>query len=58
MILIIILTLILVMTMAIGIALLSLGGTAFIVVFGDIVVCAFIIGWTIKRLIMRKRKRR
>ena len=58
MILILILALILLMITVVGVALLSIGGTAFIIFFGDIIVCVFIIGWIIKRLIMRKQKRR
>lgn len=34
---------------------LGVGGGAFIVVFGDLVVCAVLIGWLIKRLIKRRK---
>lgn len=33
----------------------SAGGAAFIILFGDVIVCMFIIIWVIKRLIKRKR---
>lgn len=33
----------------------SAGGAAFIILFGDVIVCMFIIIWVIKRLIQRKR---
>lgn len=39
-----------------GIATLAVGGTAFIVVFGDIIVCVFLIVWLIKILFFRKKK--
>ena len=39
-----------------GIFALSLGGAAVIIVFGDVIVCAFLIAWIIK-LIIRKKKR-
>lgn len=34
---------------------LSVGGAAFILVFGDVIVCMAIIIWIVKRLIKRKR---
>jgi hypothetical protein len=33
----------------------ALGGSAFIIVFGDVIVCIFIIVWIIRRM-FRKRK--
>lgn len=35
----------------------SVGGAAFIVVFGDVIVCIFLISWLIKKLVSKKRKR-
>lgn len=34
---------------------LSVGGAAFILVFGDVIVCVAIIIWIVKRLIKRKK---
>ena len=34
---------------------LSVGGAAFILVFGDVIVCMAIIIWIVKRLIKRKK---
>ena len=34
----------------------AIGGIAFIIVFGDVIVCCFIIGWIIKKNINRKKK--
>lgn len=34
---------------------LSMGGAAFILVFGDVIVCMAIIIWIVKRLIKRKK---
>lgn len=33
----------------------SMGGAIFIIVFGDVIVCIFIIVWILKRLIKKKR---
>lgn len=57
MILFTILLIILALLLVIGISLLSIGGTAFIVVFGDIIVCAFLVAWIIKILFFRKKKK-
>lgn len=35
---------------------LSAGGAAFIIIFGDVIVCVIIIAWIIKRLFKRKKK--
>lgn len=40
-----------------SIALLSVGGAAFIVVFGDLIVCALMIVWIMKRLLKKKTKK-
>lgn len=32
----------------------SIGGAGVIIIFGDVIVCAFIIAWIMKRLIGRK----
>lgn len=34
---------------------LSVGGAAFIIVFGDVIVCILIIAWIVKRLLRRKK---
>ena len=33
----------------------AVGGTAFIILFGDVIVCIFIIAWIIKRIIKKKK---
>ena len=33
----------------------ALGGSAFIVIFGDVIVCIFIIVWIIRRMFKRKK---
>ena len=33
----------------------SIGGTVFIVLFGDVIVCVLVLMWLIKRLINRKK---
>lgn len=33
----------------------SLGGSVFIIIFGDVIVCAAIIVWIIKRLVTKKK---
>lgn len=35
----------------------SIGGSIAVVLFGDVIVCIFIIVWIIKRLIERKKKK-
>lgn len=42
--------------LVLGIATLAVGGTAFIVVFGDLIICVFLIGLLIKFLFFRKKK--
>lgn len=34
---------------------LSVGGAAFIIVFGDVIVCILVIAWIVKRLLRRKK---
>lgn len=34
---------------------LSVGGAAFIIVFGDVIVCVLVIAWIVKRLLRRKK---
>lgn len=50
-----ILLLILIILVAFTVLLISIGGSAFIIVFGDVIVCVFIIGWIIKKLINKKK---
>ena len=52
MILFLILSLILI---ALTIIVLAAGGTAFIVVFGDVIVCIFILAWIIKKIFFKKK---
>ena len=35
----------------------SIGGSIAVILFGDVIVCIFIIVWIIKRLIERKKKK-
>lgn len=35
---------------------LSVGGAAFIIIFGDVIVCVFILMWIFKRLFLKKKK--
>lgn len=51
---IILLLTVLLLTVA-GIAMLSVGGAAFIVLFGDVIVCAVLIVWIMKRLLKKRR---
>lgn len=37
--------------------LITVGGAAFIIVFADVIVCAFIIAWIIKHLINRRKSK-
>lgn len=48
-----IILLILVLVVAVAI---TVGGAAAIIVFGDVIVCIFIIGWIVKRLWKRRKK--
>lgn len=54
MILFLILSLILIALIALTIIVLAAGGTAFIVVFGDVIVCIFILAWIIKKIFFNK----
>lgn len=54
MILFMILALTLILLVAITVIAISVGGAAFIIVFGDVIVCCFIIGWIIKKLFFKK----
>ena len=55
MILFIILALIVALLVTITVLAISIGGTAFIIIFGDVIVCIFIILWIMKRLFGKKR---
>lgn len=48
-------TILVILTMIVVTAI-AVGGAGFIVVFGDVIVCIFIIAWIIKRLASRKKK--
>ena len=56
MILFTILAIMLLIVTGVAVVALGVGGAAFIVVFGDLIVCAVIIAFIIKRLIRRKKK--
>lgn len=49
-----ILAIILVITIAAGVVILGIGGGAFVIVFADLIVCALVIAWIIKRLIKKR----
>ena len=55
MILFTILSIMLVMLIVTAVVILGVGGGAFIIVFADLIVCAFVIIWIIKRLIKRRK---
>ena len=55
MILFLILSLILIALIVLTIITLAAGGTAFIVVFGDVIVCIFILAWIIKKIFFKKK---
>lgn len=50
-----VLTLTAILLIAFTVVILSIGGAAFIILFGDIIVCVFIIAMIVKRL--RKRRK-
>ena len=50
-----ILLIILVLLTVLTVAAISVGGTAFIVLFGDVIVCGFIIIWILKKIVNRKK---
>ena len=57
----ILLTLLLIMMLilaAIVVCSLAIGGAAFVIVFGDVIECIFLIGWLIKKLSKRKSKKK
>lgn len=58
MILFTILALVLILLVTLTVVSISVIGATGIVLFGDVIVCIFIIGWIIKLLINRKRKRK
>ena len=55
--LLILLTVILILVIVAAI-LLGVGGIAFVLVFGDVIICMLIIYWLIKLIIKRKNKRK
>ena len=56
MVLFLILLLTIIILLAIVVIAISIGGSMFIVVFGDVIVCIFLIGLIIKHLGKRKKK--
>lgn len=57
MILFITLVLIVLALTALTIIALALGGTIFIVLFGDVIVCIFILLWLIKKIFFKKKNK-
>lgn len=57
MILFMILAIMLLIVTAVAILVIGIGGGAFVVVFGDLIVCVILIALIIKGLIRRKRKK-
>lgn len=57
MILFTILAIMCIIAMVIGVIVLATGGAAFIIVFGDVIVCLIFIGLIIKCLFSRKKKK-
>jgi len=55
MILFIILTLTLLFLLAFTVIALSFGGAVFIIIFGDVIVCAVLIIWLIKKIFFNKK---
>lgn len=53
-----ILALVLILLVTLTVVSISVIGATGIVLFGDVIVCIFIIGWIIKLLVNRKRKRK
>lgn len=51
-----ILVLTFIVLMVITVTTLVMGGAAFIIVFGDVIVCMVFIAWIIKRLFKRRKK--
>lgn len=56
MILFITLLLIMLILTVVTIAVISVAGASFIIIFGDVIVCIFIIGWIIKKIIQKSKK--
>ena len=56
MVLFLILLLTIIILLAIVVIAVSVGGSIFIVVFGDVIVCIFLIGLIIKHLLKRRKK--
>lgn len=54
MILFTVLLLTLILLIVIGVALFSLFGAGVIIIFGDVIVCAILIIWIMKKLILKK----
>lgn len=50
-----ILVLMTLLLMVVTVVALSVGGAAFIVIFGDVIICVFILMWIIKRLWKRRK---
>ena len=58
MILLTILSIVFILLVAVAILCASIGGTLFLIVFGDLIVCALVIAWIIKKIINRKNKKK
>ena len=55
MIMLLALALILVILAVVGVIILAVGGSAFILIFGDLIVCIAIIVWIIKHIFKKKK---
>ena len=56
MVLFLILLLTIIILLAIVVIAISIGGSMFIIIFGDVIVCIFLIGLIIKHLLKRRKK--
>lgn len=56
MILFIILTLIILILLVVTVTVVSAVGAGAIIIFGDVIVCVFILGWVIKKLFFNKKR--
>lgn len=55
MILFTILLLMLILLTVITVLAISIGGSVFVVIFGDVIICIFLIVWLLKRLVTKKK---
>lgn len=53
----IVLAIILAILVTITALVLAVGGAGFIIIFGDVIVCVFLIGWIMKKLTTKKKRK-